>query len=371
MQRTLAFSVVNRNRGGSGGPDSLMSARERKRSAGEHRGGARSVRIEDVAHLAGVSAITVSRVLRTPGIVAEETRRRVEDAVERLGYVPNLAAGTLASRRSRLVALIVPTLRSSVYATTVQGLSDELKGAGYHLMVGYAGYSAADETEVMRALVGRQPDGMVLTGVEHTPELRHLLRERRLPTVEIWDLTDDPIDVAVGFGNEAAGAAVAEHLAGLGVRRPAVLTTHPDREHRARKRLSGFRARCKALGLAPPVGEFLEDGMSTVEAEAGFKRLVGRAPELDGLFCVNDTLAISALMEARRHGIDVPGRLRIVGFGDFDLAAHTAPRLTTVRVPGYEIGRRAARRMLDRIEGRDDGPRVEDLGFDLAIREST
>ena len=323
-----------------------------------------------MAELAGVSAITVSRVLRTPALVAEETRRRVEDAVDRLGYVPNLAAGTLASLKSRLVAAIVPTLRSSVYADTIQGLSDELSTAGYHLMVGYSGYSADLELSVLRAFMGRQPDAIVLTGVEHSPALRRLLRRRKVPTVEIWDLVDDPIDVAVGFDNVAAGACVADHLAKAGVRRPAVLGSDPAREARAAKRFAGFRSRCLALGLRAPVAEPLLDGMSPEEAEAGFRCLVARAPDIDGLFCLNDTLAIAAVMEARRLSIAVPGRMRIAGFGDFDLAAHVAPRLTTVRVPGYEIGRRAAQRLFERVDGGRRGARVEDLAFELVVRES-
>ena len=328
------------------------------------------VRIEDVAELAGVSAITVSRVLRTPAMVADETRRRVEEAVDRLGYVRNLAAGTLASLRSRLVAVIVPTLRSSVYADTIQGLSDELSSAGYHLMVGYSGYSADLELSVLRAFMGRQPDAVVLTGVEHRPAVRRLLRKRRVPTVEIWDLIDDPIDLTVGFDNVAAGAAVADHLAKAGVRRPAVLGSDPAREARAAKRLAGFEARCRALRLRAPIVVPLLDGMSLSEAEDGFRRLVGQAPEVDGLFCLNDALAIAAMMEARRLSIAVPGRMRIAGFGDFDLAAHVTPRLTTVRVPGYDIGRRAAERLLDRVGGTRRGDRVDNLPFELVPRES-
>ena len=153
------------------------------------------------------------------------------------------------------------------------------------------------------------------------------------------------------------------------MRRPAVLGSDPAREARAAKRLAGFEARCKALGLRVPIIELL-DGMSPQQAEAGFRRLVSRAPDVDGLFCLNDALAIAALMEARRLSLDVPGRMRIAGFGDFDLAAHVAPRLTTVRVPGYEIGRHAARRVLDGVNGNRRGSKVEDLSFELVVRES-
>jgi LacI family gluconate utilization system Gnt-I transcriptional repressor len=237
-------------------------------------------------------------------------------------------------------------------------------------MMGYSGYSPDVELSVLRAFMGREPDAIVLTGVEHNMALRRLLRTRKLPTVEMWDLVDDPIDIAVGFDNVAAGAAVAEYLAKAGVKRPAIMGSDPTLEARAAKRTAGFEAGCQSLGLCPPIMEPLRDGMSAEEAEAGFRRLISRAPDMDGLFCLNDALAIAALMEARRLSINVPGRMRIAGFGDFDLAAHVAPRLTTVRVPGYEIGRRAARRLLERIEGQQQIARVESLPFELVPRES-
>ena len=166
-----------------------------------------------------------------------------------------------------------------------------------------------------------------------------------------------------------------------GVREIMVITTPEDQSQFQRLLGDGsqwgisivyaVQPRPEGLAQAFIIGaEFIGDGMSTMEAEQGMARLMTRAPDLEAIFCVNDTLAIAGLMEARRRAIDVPGRLRIVGFGDFDLAGHTAPRLTTVRLPGYEIGRRAARRILDRLDEVAEPPRAEDLGFELVVRES-
>jgi LacI family transcriptional regulator, gluconate utilization system Gnt-I transcriptional repressor len=327
-------------------------------------------RIEDVARYAGVSTMTVSRTVRTPSKVATETRERVNAAISALGYVPNLAAGTLASRRSGVIAIIVPTLRNSIFAAAIHDLADALKRHGFHLMIGYAGYSAENEYDLVRAFIGRQPEALVLTGTEHDRRLRRLLETRRLPTFEIWDKTRKPLDVSIGFDNRKAGMAVAQFLASRGCRKPGVIGHRPETEHRARKRLEGFREGYRQVTPSEVAVEYLEDGMSVEEATAAFARLLKRVPKLDGLFCLNDAIAIAALMEARRMGISLPGDLRIVGFGDFDLAAHTAPRLTTIRIPGGKIGRRAAERILAKIEGRDNGPAVEDIGFELIERES-
>lgn len=344
----------------------------RAKGMGRQRGrGRATVTMTDVARRAGVAPITVSRVLRAPGMVAPAKRAAVEAAIAELGYVPDMVAGTLASRRSRLVAAIVPTLRNSVFAETVQGLTDALRRRGYHLMLGYAGYSPDSEAELLMAFAGRKPDGVVLTGVEHSPRVRDFLRGAGVPTVEIWDLSEDPIDSAVGFDNAAAGALVARHLIARGARRLAVLSQDPADEPRARKRILGFRAAAAAAGLAEPALAALADGLDPAHAVAGFRALLARLPDLDGLFCVNDMLAIAALMEAQRAGLAVPGRLRIAGFGDFDLAAHTLPRLTTVRVPGYAIGERAAGAIVDRIEDAAAAAVRVEMPLELVCRETT
>ena len=187
------------------------------------------ITLDDVSKLAGVSAITVSRALNTPERVSPKTREKVRLAVERTGYVPNLLAGGLASNRSRLVAALVPTIAGPVFLETIQALTEALAEAGYQLMLGQSGYGNSREDALIDAIVGRRPDGIVLTGIMRSAEGRRRLIASGIPVVETWDLTPTPIDMLVGFSHEKAGAAVAHYLHGKGYRRPAVVTGDDQR----------------------------------------------------------------------------------------------------------------------------------------------
>ena len=176
------------------------------------RRGSGAVTLHDVAKLAGVAPITASRALNTPGQVSAEVLRKVGDAVARTGYVPNLLAGGLASTRSRLVAAVVPTIAGPVFLETVQSLTEALAERGYQLMLGQAGYAGDREDALLEAIIGRRPDGIVLTGIMHSAEGRRRLLASGIPVVETWDLTPTPIDMLVGFSHVEVGRAVASYL---------------------------------------------------------------------------------------------------------------------------------------------------------------
>ena len=137
----------------------------------QSRRGTGKVRIFDVAKIAGVSPITVSRAVNTPSQVSPETLRRVREAIDRTGYVPNMLAGSLASSRSRLVAAIVPSVTAPVFQETIGALADTLTEAGFQLMLGQSGYADSREDELLDAIIGRRPDGIVLTGVARSRSL--------------------------------------------------------------------------------------------------------------------------------------------------------------------------------------------------------
>ena len=208
----------------------------------------------DVARVAGVSPITVSRALNRPEIVSEAAREKVLAAVQATGYVPNLLAGGLASNRSRLVALFVPTIVHSIFAETVQALMARLSQAGYQTLLGLTGYSAEQEEQLLAAVLGRKPDGIVLTGTLHTAASRQRLAQAGIPVVESWDLGEDPLDMQVGFSHEAVGRAQAEHLHARGYRRFAVVSVD---DPRALRRCRSLVARLAELGVAEPLLEIL------------------------------------------------------------------------------------------------------------------
>ena len=331
------------------------------------RRGTGDTTLSDVAKLAGVSAITVSRALKTPSIVAPETLARIQDAVSRTGYVPNLMAGGLASNRSGLVAALMPTIAGSVFLETVQALTDAFDDAGCQLILGQSGYTGFREDALINAIVGRRPDGIVLTGIMHSPEGRKRLLASGIPVVETWDLTPTPIDMLVGFSHEKVGREVADFLYSKGYRRPAIVSAD---DYRAGLRRSGFEQRMHALGVAPIPVHIVAAPTSLRDGREGLAALLAQAVDVDVVFCSSDVLAHGVVTEAQARAIDVPRDLAVMGFGDLAFASYIHPALTTVHIDGRAIGRQAAQFIMDRIEGRDVGERVRDIGFSIVPRLS-
>src|SRR3984885_11599997 len=202
-----------------------------------------------VAKLAGVSSITVSRVVRLPNLVAPETRDRVEAAMRELGYVPNQVAGSLASSRTSSVGVLVPTIANSIFADTVQGLSDELEPLGYAVILAQSRYDAAREDHMLSALLSRRPEAIIMVGSPATEDGARLLRRAGIPVVETWDLPVAPIDAVAGFDNYAAGAAVARHLVAQGRKNLAFIGGD---DPRATRRWNGFKDASVAAGATEP-----------------------------------------------------------------------------------------------------------------------
>lgn len=348
-------------------------------AAGDDATGARrGATLHDVAQLAGVSAITVSRALRAPHQLAAGTLARVRAAIERTGYVPNLVAGGLRSARSRLVAAVVPTLVGPVFQETIDALAEALAARGYQLMLGQSGYGTAEfdssekppEDALLDAVIGRRPDGIVLTGVQHSPALRRRLRASGIPVVEIWDSIDDPIDMLVGFSHEQIGAALARFLHERGRHRPALLSGD---DARARQREAGFDAAAAELGWRPAPRLRVRSPTTHASGRRGFAELIAGHPETDALCCSSDMLALGALTEARVQGVVVPAECAVIGLGDHDFCASVEPALTTVRIDGTTIGRTAARLIIERAElGTARGAPVRvDVGFSIVERASS
>ena len=325
-------------------------------------------RMEDVAQLAGVSLITVSRVLNTPDKVAPATRRKIEAAIRKTGYLPNLTAGSLASNRSRIIAAIVPTIDNSIFAETVRGLSETLAAGGYQLLLGQTGYDEKTEEALVAAFLGRHADGMVLTGGQHSKLTVKRLKAAHLPVVEIWDLPAAPIDMVAGFSNLAAGRAMARHLLARGYRRLGFAGGDDDRTD---ARLRGFAAALRQVRGTHLVHASLGAGRSFGGGREALTQLLAQDARLDAIFFSNDALAAGALMECQRRGIQVPQQLAIAGFADLDFAAEIEPALTTVKVRSRHIGDEAAHMLLTRLAGETVTTPVRDVGFTVVERAST
>jgi LacI family transcriptional regulator, gluconate utilization system Gnt-I transcriptional repressor len=320
--------------------------------------------LADVARHAGVSKITASRALSNPQVVAAGTIEKVRESVAATGYVPNLIAGGLKSRRSRLVAVLVPSIVVSQFLPTLDALTETLGAAGYQLIIGQSGFDHSREDALIDTLLSRRPDGMVLIGPVHGERTRARLRASHIPVVEAWDLNDQPVNMVVGFSHLAVGQAVARYFLDKGVQRVGVATGN---DPRGTTRLKGF---VEAMGRDIPVA--IVDAPGTMRrGRAALRELLGKQPDLQAVFCSSDLLALGALAEAQARGLRVPEELAICGFGGAEFAADTEPPLTTVQIDGAAIGRLAAQLILERCRGQVVKQRVIDVGFRIVERQST
>ena len=325
---------------------------------------ARPVTLHDVAREAGVSLMTASRALSNPAVVSEATIERVRAAVRATGYIPNLLAGGLKSRRSMTVAGLVPIVSVPQFLPTVQALTEALDAEGYQLILGQSGYDHAREDKLVATMLGRRPDGIVVTGLVHSAQAREQLRRAGIPVVETWDLSERPIDMLVGFSHLKVGSAVAGSFLARGWQRLGIATGDDER---ALQRRDGFLA---TVGREVPTATVPAPSNLALGRRA-LAELLQQDPQLRAVCCSSDGLAQGVMVEALARGLRVPQDLAICGFGDADFAAHLYPSLTTVHVDGPRIGRLAAQLILDRCNGRTVPQPVIDLGFRIVERDST
>ena len=332
-----------------------------------------SITMMDVAKLAQVSPSTVSLYLRKPAAVSPAAGQEIARAISTLGYVPNLVAGGLAAASSKVVSIIVPSIRNAFFAETVSTLQSELATEGLQVLLGHSEYGEDQEEALVRTALSWAPAAVVLTGLSHSSETRKLLQASGVPVVEMWELGARPIDMAVGFSHPQVGASAARHLLSKNRRALAFLGARMQEDHRASKRASGFAETART-------GEILSceiinhPGAATVEAGSLLlNRALQQFPKLDGIACSNDLIALGALFECQRRGIAVPHDIAVVGFGDLDFSASCIPSLTTIRPSGDLIGREVARLILSSIQGeRPEGDaRIIDTGHVLIERRST
>lgn len=324
----------------------------------------------DVARVAGVSPITVSRAINQPELVRPNTLAKVQAAIAETGYARSLPAGGLGMSRSRLVSLVMPNVANPIFADMVQAASDTLTAAGYQVLLGLSGYESWREELLVETILSRRPDGVILTGTLHTDSTRSRLQKSGIPVVETWDMTSSPIDMVIGFSHEEVGRAVADHLLSRGYKRIAILSMD---DGRAARRRQGLQVALARQGISVVATEVMPGAATLPLGREGTARLLAAHPDIDVIFASSDTLAHGALIEAASRGLHVPQQLAVMGFGDQNFAAHVHPALSTVRVDGSRIGTLAAQAILQRLDPQADTgiERITDTGFELVQRAST
>ncbi|MEM6415983.1 MAG: LacI family DNA-binding transcriptional regulator [Pseudomonadota bacterium] len=317
-----------------------------------------------VAKHAGVSSMTVSRVLSTPEIVDADTRERVLASIVETGYVAN--------KRTRTICVLISSIANNTFTETVSGVSEAASSAGYDIILGDIGYSKDQEVQVVSTMLSRRPDGIVISSTDHTRKTKTLLKNAGIPIVEIWDYPQRPVDMVAGYSNIEAGELAADYFYAKGYRRFAYFGNEFQRD---RSRWEGFCERAKDLtGNSPQFIHALSSKNGTHSFKAGdefFRHFKTMKKKPDAVFCSSDVLGAGIIFSAARQGIPMPDTVAVCGFGDSAFAEAIFPALTTIRVPAYDMGVQAG----SMIIAENSGQRVIDkkvkLSLEIAERQST
>lgn len=326
--------------------------------------------LADVASLAEVGPITVSRALRDPDKVSPELRERIQAAIDKLGYMLNPNARALASVRADVIGVLIPSMTNNVFSDVLRGIHDGLAGSNLQVQFGNTHYDSDEEERLLRVFLSQHPSALIVSGIDQNPRTRKLLEQAGCPVVQIMEIGPDPVDMMVGFSHYNGGAAVTEHLISMGRTRIGFVGARMD--PRSQRRLAGYEAVMRKTGHYDPSLITTTPLPSSVSKGVDlFHEALARNDKLDAVVCNNDDLALGVLFACHRAGIDVPGRISIAGFNDLEMMSVAYPSITSIRTPRYEMGKLAIQMAIAEISGDTVQDRVLDLGFELMVRDST
>lgn len=326
------------------------------------------ITLSDVAKAAGVSQMTVSRVVRGESVVAAGTRVRVRKIIKNLGYVPDKLSGPLAHARSNQVAVILPSLINNVFPQVLAGITSELKKADYNPVVGVSDYSLEKEESLLISMLSWRPAAIIATGLEHSEITRNILSEAPVPVVQMMDTCDAAIDMCVGLDHRAAAEALADHLIGKGYRQFGYLGWQ-SRDFAAGKRFQAFRDRLEIRGCNLVAPDVYTSPPDMPAGKTGMEVLLGQAPNTDVAVYSNDTAAMGGVFYCLENDIRIPDQMAVAGFSGLGMGQALMYPLTTIRTRRLEIGTTAARNVLKALSGVPVEKTI-DLGFELVPGKS-
>jgi len=328
------------------------------------------VDIFTVARRAKVSISTVSRSFNHPEQVNPATRKKIDAAVRKLGYIRNRAAQTMHGIRSGTIGLVVPTIDHAIFAEVIQAFSDSVDEHGFTILIASHGYDLEREYAVLRKFLEHRVDGLALIGQDHSEETYGLIERQNIHAVSIWNFSDASRLSCVGADNTKAGLLAADHLIELGHREIGLVFPRTNDNDRARDRRIGVLSVFAKAGVSIPSQWDIESPYSIAEAKDAALGMLQCAHRPTAILCGNDVLATGVLYAARRCNLRVPEDLSIIGIGDFKGSKEMEPGLTTVRLPARNIGRLAGEHLSRSIVGELSGLRRVTCDIELIIRDT-
>jgi len=326
--------------------------------------GRRAATLAEVASLAKVSEITVSRIIRNKGPIAEATRERVMAAVREVGYVPNKIAGSLASADSNLMGVVLPSLSNIVFPEVLRGVNDALGASGYQPVIGVTDYDREAEEKLVRSLLAWKPAAMIIAGFEHTEATRRMLAGSGIRVAELMDIESPPIDIAVGLSHRRAGYDSGQYLVSQGYRRFGYVGHDWIGDHRALLRYEGLREALGEAGLTIQAQAIFEGRSSTLVGRDRLADLLKQSPTIDAVVFSNDDMAVGGVFHCLGAGIKLREELAVFGFNGLDIGQALPLPLSTIRSNRYLIGRLAVEKILESAR-RPAEKIVIDTGYEI------
>lgn len=329
-------------------------------------GARKPVNLKDVASKADVATSTVSRFLSNPKVVAKQTGERIQKAIDELGYIPNSSAASLASSRSKVVALLVPQVASSLFDTTIDAICNKLHDDGYTVLLGISGWDSARLHSAVTAAIGRQVEA-IICGSPLAGDIRPLIERSGVTYIQIWDAPENPIDVSIGFSHTEAGRQLAAFVANRGYFRPHLLSGDMPR---TAMRSQAFKDEWKRLTKTEASEQIVPAPSRFSQARGGFANLRRMDEMPDVVVCSSDMLAQGIIIEAMAAGLKVPEDLAVIGFGNSAIAGEMRPTITTVEIDGKLLAAKTIEVLHLRVNGKDLDKNEIDIGFKIIARQS-
>ena len=306
--------------------------------------------MHDVARVAGVSQMTVSRVMRGSGYISQEVQKEVVRAARELGYVHNRLAGGNAGYDNPIVGVVVPTMQNRVFTEVLSGINDTLTGSGLRPVFGVSEYSLDTEEDLVFDLLSWRPRGLILAGVEHTGQLRKIVAQTGIRVAEIMDTDGDPISACFGFSHTRVGAEMARHMIARGYRNFGYIGSLGDLDLRAAKRFAAFARTVREAGAQLVSVEKTTDASSMDTGRRLTRQMFESAVKPQAIYYANDDLAAGGLMHCLAAGISVPDDLALAGFNGLAFLSALPKLITTTVTPRYDIGAAAAKWLMDPVD---------------------
>lgn len=308
--------------------------------------------IADVARLAGVSEVTVSRVINGAGNVHPTTRERVESAINELHYLPSVAARSLRSKRTHALALIVPDITNPFWTTIARGVEDAAQSQSYSVLLCNTDENPDKQSRYIDVVIGQRVDGVIIAPYSSEAAQLKRLRDRSIPTVAI-DRRIDGWEVDSVTGDSFSGAyALVRHLIDLGHQRIAVISG-PQTASSAEDRVGGYTFALEQAGIQVDPRLILRGEYRSANGEMLASRLLDQGLQFTAIFACNNAIAVGVLAALEKRSLHIPRDISLVSFDDIPYLSDVLPFLTVAIQPAYEMGLRSASLLLGRLTGTD------------------